>query len=91
MFSQNGGWDRLRKRKKKFSSEFRSHDQGRKIPKNIEKKNQKIKKPLSGIISSQNGGLDRPRKRQKIFSPKFLSYSTRARNFRKKLQKKSKN
>ena len=30
-------------------------DLGKKIPKKIEKKNQKTKKPISGIIFSQNG------------------------------------
>ena len=62
-----------------------------KIPYKIEKKNQKIKKPLSGFISSQNGDeIDRVSEK-KIFSPELRSCSTRARNFRKKWQKNSKN
>ena len=45
--------------------------------KNI-KKNQKIKKPLSGIIFSQNG-MRQAEKERKKFRPEFRSYSTQAR------------
>ena len=48
------------------------------------KKNQKIKKPLSGIIFTQNGMRLAEKERKKKFSPEFRSYSTRARKFRKK-------
>ena len=77
------GSDRPRKREKNFSPEFCSYlTRVRKFQKN-RKKNQKIKKSLSGIISSQTG-VDRLRKRKKNFSPEFCSYPTRAREFQKK-------
>ena len=44
------------------------------------KKNQKIKKLNSGIISIQKGG-ERPRKRKKNFSTEFRSYLSRERKF----------
>ena len=50
------GWDRLRKREKKFY--FRipfKPDSGKKTPKKIAKKLKKLKKPLSDINFSQNG------------------------------------
>ena len=47
--------DRPRKRKKKFSPEFRSYSTRARILRKKYKKIQKIKKPLSGIIFSQNG------------------------------------
>ena len=54
IFSQNGR--QAEKERKKFYTQIPFIlDQGKKIPKKIEKKNQKIKKPLSGSIFSQNG------------------------------------
>ena len=51
--------------KKKFSPEFRSHStRARKF----QKQNQKIKKPLSGIISSQNGISQAEKDKKKIQS-----------------------
>ena len=48
-------WDRPRKREKNFTPECRSNStQTRKFQKNS-KKIEKIKKPLSDIISRQNG------------------------------------
>ena len=55
LFLAKTGWDRLRKRKKNFTSEFRSYStQTRKFQINS-KKIEKIKKPISDIIFSQNG------------------------------------
>ena len=56
LFLAKTGWHRPRKSEKKFCPEFRSYSSWEtKFQKKIEKKNQKIKKSLSGIISSQNG------------------------------------
>ena len=41
-------------------------DSGKKIQKKIEKKNQKFKKPLSGIIFSQNGMRQAEKERKKF-------------------------
>ena len=55
-----------------------------KIPNKIEKKNQKIKKPLFGFISSQNGDeIDRVSE-NKNFSPELRSCSTMGKKFGKK-------
>ena len=55
LFLAKTGWDRPRKREKNFTPEFHSYlTQTRKFRKNS-KKIEKIKKPLSDIISSQNG------------------------------------
>ena len=55
LFLAKMGWDRTRKREKNFRPEFRSWStRARKFRKMI-KKNQQIKKPISGIIFSQNG------------------------------------
>ena len=68
------GWDRLRKREKYFSPEFRSNTTGQENSKKIEKKNRKIKNPLSGIICSQNGMRLAEKEKKKKFSPEFRSY-----------------
>ena len=55
LFIAKTGWDRLTKREKNFSPEFRSYStQARKFRKNS-KKILKIKKLNSGIISMQKG------------------------------------
>ena len=41
---------------------------GKKIPKKIEKKNQKIKKPISGIIFRQNGMRQAEKEGKKFYS-----------------------
>ena len=61
-------------------------DSGEKIPKKIAKKLKKLKN-LSPILFLAKTGWDRPRKRKKNFTSEFRSYSTRAREFRKKYQK----
>ena len=56
LFLAKTGWDRPKKRKKKFY--FRiplKLESGKKIPKKKAKKLEKIKKPPSDIIFSQNG------------------------------------
>ena len=53
------------------------------------KKIQKIKKPRSSIIISQNG-VRQAEKEKKKFSHEFRFYLTRARKFRKKIDKKFK-
>ena len=55
LFLNKTGWDKQSKRKKNFTSEFRSYStRARKFLKNS-KKIEKIKKPLSDIIFSQKG------------------------------------
>ena len=55
MFSQNGRRQADKERKKNLSPDLRSYPAwGRKFPKEIAKKIEKIKKPLSSIIFSQN-------------------------------------
>ena len=51
------------------------------------KKFEKLKKPFPALCLAKTG-LDRPRKREKTFSHEFRSHSTRARKFRKKIEKK---
>ena len=53
---------------------------------NSEKKAKKLKKlkNLSPILFLAKTGWDRPRKKEKNFTSEFRSYSTRAREFRKK-------
>ena len=58
-------------------------DSGEKIPKKIAKKLKKLKN-LSPILFLAKTGGDRLRKREKNFISEFRSYSTRAREFRKK-------
>ena len=56
LFLAKMGCDRRRKREKNFETRLPFIlNPGMKIPKKIEKKNQKIKKPIYGIIFSQNG------------------------------------
>ena len=59
-----------------------------KIPNKIEKKTKKLKNLVLDLFLAKTG-CDRPRKIEKNFSPEFRSYSTPARKFQKKLQKKS--
>ena len=60
-----------------------------KIPKKIEK-NQKIKKPLSGIIFSQNG-MRKAEKDKKNLVPNSVTTRPRQENSEKKKHKNSKN
>ena len=65
LFLYKPGWDRERKREKKFSPEFRSYStRVRKFQKN----RKKIKKWLSSIIFSQNGMRLVEKERKKIYS-----------------------
>ena len=61
-------------------------DQGKKIPKKIVKKLKKLKNHFPTFFLAKMG-RDRPRKREKNFTSEFRSNPTRARKFRKKLQK----
>ena len=59
------GMRQAEKERKKFQTRILFiHDPGKKILKKIEKKNQKIKKPISGIIFSHNG-IEIGREREK--------------------------
>ena len=72
-----------REREKKIQSQIPFiHDSGKKIPKKIAKKFNKLKNLIPALFLAKTG-LDMPRKREKNFSPEFRSYSTRARKFRK--------
>ena len=63
------GWDRQRKREKKIKTRIPFIlDPGKKIPKKIEKKHQKIKKPISVIIFGQNGIRLAVKEREKFYS-----------------------
>ena len=55
---------------------------------NSEKNTKKLKNLFPTLFLAKTG-FDRPRKIEKNFSHEFRSYSTRARKFQKKLQKKS--
>ena len=56
LFPSKTGWERARKRKKKFIPEFRLYStRARKFIKKKVKKFKKLKKTLSGIIFIQNG------------------------------------
>ena len=61
-------------------------DPGKKIPKKIVKKLKKLKN-LFPILFLAKMGCDSPRKREKNFTSEFRSNPTRARKFRKTLQK----
>ena len=72
LFLAKTGLDRPRKREKNFSPEFCSYPTpARKLKKNS-KKNQKIKKSLSGIIFSQNGSRLAEKEKKKIFVSIFV-------------------
>ena len=72
LFLAKTGWDRQRKREKKFSPEFfHTRPEQENYEKNSEKI-QKIKKPLSGIIFSQNGLRYAEKERKKKFSSEFV-------------------
>ena len=93
VFLSKTGWDRPRKRKTKFTPKFFSYPtRARKFKKKkkIAKKLKKLKKQIPALFLSKMVWVW-PRKREKNFSPEFRSYSTRARKFRKKYQKNSKN
>ena len=67
LFLANTGWDRLKRREKNFSPEFRSYStRARKFQKKNSKKIQKIKKVHSGIISIQNGMKETKKEKKKI-------------------------
>ena len=83
------GLDRPRKREKNLVPNSVRTQPGKENSEKNSKKIQKIKNPFPELFLAKMG-LDRPRKREKNFSPEFRSYSTRARNFRKKKQKNSK-
>ena len=72
-FLAQTGWDRPRKRKKKFWTRilFRPNP-SQKIPKKIAKKIQKIKKVNSGFISIQKGLREAEKERKKILIPNFV-------------------
>ena len=90
LFLAKTGWDRLGKRDKNFSPEFRSNSTRlRKFPKKLRKISKKLKNLCPALFLAKTG-WERMRKRKKNFSPEFRSYSTRARKFRKKKQKNSK-
>ena len=57
-------------------------DPGKKIPKKIAKKIQKIKKPLSGIIQSQNG-MRQAKKERNNLCLEYRSNETREKKFQK--------
>ena len=70
MFSQNGRRQADKERKKNLSPDLRSYPAwGRKFPKEIAKKIEKIKKPLSSIIFSQNRMRQAEKERKKNFVP----------------------
>ena len=79
--------DEKEKKKFYFRIPFKP-DSGKKIPKKIAKKLEKLKKPLSDINFSQNGmrQIDREREKKK-FTPEFRSYSTQTRKFQKNCKK----
>ena len=60
-----------------------------KIPKKKAQKFKNLKNPFLALFLA-NTERDRLYKREKNFSPEFRSYSTRARKFRKKIDKKYK-
>ena len=87
LFLAKTGWDRIRKRKKKFY--FRipfKLDSGKKIPKKIVKKLKKLKNLFPTLFLAKTE-RDRPRKREKNFTPEFRSYSTQTRKFQKNSKK----
>ena len=78
------------KERKKFQFRFPFLlDSGKKIPKKISKKFQKLKNLFSEIFLAKTR-WDRLRKRNKYFCHKFCSYPTRRRKFQKRQQKNSK-
>ena len=71
LFLAKTEWDRLRKREKNFSHEFRSYStRARKLQKKKAKKFKKLK-PIFPALFLAKTGWDRPRKREKNFSTKF--------------------
>ena len=87
IFCQNG-MRQAEKERKKF--QFRIPfilDTGKKILKKIAKKLKKLKNLFPALFLDKS----QAEKARKKFSPEFRSYSTRARKFRKKWQKNSKN
>ena len=75
--------------KKKFCPDFRSYSAwGRKFQKNS-KKNQKIKKSLSGIIFSQNGWRSAEKEREKNLVPNSVHTWPGEENSQKKNRKKN--
>ena len=88
-FLSKPGLDKPRKRKKKFSPEFRSYPtRARKLQKNSIQI-LKIKKHHSDIISRQTGMILAKKERQKFYSG-IPSYPTRAGKFQKQKKKNSK-
>ena len=78
------------KERKKFQSRIPlTLDPGNKTPKKIAKKFKKLKNIFLALFLGKSG-RDRRRKREKSFCPEFRSQSTRARKFRKKIEKKIK-
>ena len=76
LFLPKTGWDRPKKRKKKFYFRIQlTLESGKKIPKKIAKKLKKLKNLFPTVFFAKTG-LDRPRKREKNFTPEFRSYST---------------
>ena len=65
LFFARTGWDRLRKREKNLSPEFRSYStRARKFFKKKEKEIKKLKNLFSALFLAKTG-LDRSRKRKK--------------------------
>ena len=78
------------KEKKKICPEFRSQlTRARKFPKKQQKKFKKIKKPLSGIISSQYGDEIGREIGEKILEPNYVRTRPGQENYEKKQQKNS--
>ena len=69
LFLAKTRWDRPRKRKKNFTSEFRSTRPGQENSEKNSKKIEKIKKPLSNIIFSQDGDEIGRERGKKILRP----------------------
>ena len=91
IFSQNE-MRQAEKERKKFQTQIPFIlDPGKKIPKKIEKKNQKIKKLISGIIFSQNEMKQAEKQRKKFYSRILFLPNLRLKIPNKKMENNSKN
>ena len=88
-FLAKKGWDRPRKREKKFSPEFRWYSTWARILQKNTKKFKKLKNLFLELFIAKTW-WDRPRKGEKNFCPEFCSYPTRARKFQKNRKKNQK-